>query len=184
MANHNFLTAPADDRFSQPNLKHHTPERSVEADIGMGGWKHWAIGLGAGVVLTLMLNSNTVLAAHTTALFATWAAYGIGLLASIVLMVTSGLRSRDLFPRSAKPSWWSHFGGIPGVFAVMLAAIAATTLGLVVSISFMLTGQILFGMAVDHWALFKSPKRRLAPKDFLVAIFVVVGSVLIFAFRN
>jgi transporter family-2 protein len=184
MSTHNSLTAPAEDRFSQPNLKNHAPERSVEADIGMGGWKHWAIGLGAGVVLTLMLNSNTMLAAHTTAMFATWAAYGIGSLVSIVLMVISRLGSQDLFPRSAKASWWCHLGGVPGVFAVMLAVIAATTLGLVVTISYMLTGQILFGMAVDHWALFKSPKRRLALKDFLVAIFVIVGSVLVLAFRN
>jgi bacterial/archaeal transporter family-2 protein len=147
-------------------------------------WKHWAIGLGAGVVLTLMLNSNTLLAAHTTAMFATWAAYGIGSLVSIVLMVISRLGSRDLLPKSPKVSWWCHLGGIPGVLAVMLAVMAATTLGLFVTIAFMLTGQILFGMAVDHWALFSSPKRRLAPRDFLVATFVIVGSVLILAFRN
>lgn len=176
--------APAGDRFSRPNLKYHALGRSMESDTGMGGWKHWAIGLGAGVVLTLMLNSNTVLATHTSAVFATWAAYGIGSLVSIALMVTAWLRSRDRFPRGAKPSWWYYLGGIPGVFAVMLAAIAATTLGLVVTIAFMLTGQILFGMAVDHWALFQSPKRRLAPEDFLAAILVIAGSILILAFRS
>lgn len=147
-------------------------------------WQIWLVGHGAGVLLTAMLKLNSLLGSYTTPIFASWAAHGVGTVVTVCLLIGVRLKKKPIDTASPiqSPEWWTHLGGIPGAFAVILAIMVVNSLGLVGAISLMLTGQILFGMAVDHFGLFKSQQRRICWVDFVVGLCVVGGSTLVIAF--
>lgn len=148
-------------------------------------WSDWCVGFSAGALLTAMLKCNSLLGENTTPIFASWAAHGIGAL--VTGLIVAGVRFRTASTTDASgiqmSVWWSHLGGIPGAIAVILAVIAVNSwLGLVGAISLMLTGQILFGIVIDHLGLFGATRRPIAPIQFLVASCVIAGSTLIIAY--
>jgi transporter family-2 protein len=130
-----------------------------------------------------MINYNSLLAKHTTPVFASWVAHGLGAAAAFVLVALHarlfGPPGKEAPPRVKAPVWF-YLGGLPGVFTVILAAVTVNS-GLMLSgsIAFMLVGQVLFGLVSDHFGLFRTPKRRIGAADFLVALLVLIGSGLI-----
>jgi transporter family-2 protein len=144
----------------------------------------WLLAVSGGVLLALMIDYNSLLAKHTTPTFASWVAHGLGAAAAFVLVV---LYSRVFHPVGAgtgqqgvRAPLWFYLGGVPGSFTVILAAIAVNSrLALSGTISLMLVGQVLFGIVSDYFGLFRTPKRRVAAADFVVALAVLTGSALI-----
>jgi transporter family-2 protein len=145
----------------------------------------WLLGLGAGFLLSLMINLNSLLAKHTTPLFASWVAHALGLFAAFCFVLLSLFRSQETgkLPIQKNPlriSRWLYLGGIPGSFTVILAAIAVnSSLRLSGTISFMLVGQILFGIFSDHFGFFGIPKRKIGRVDLLRVSLVLCGSLFI-----
>ena len=119
-------------------------------------------------------------------MFASWVAHGLGAAAAGVLVVVYARLTRPAAPVAAAPAavtkvpLWFYLGGIPGTFTVILAAITVNSgLSLSGTIALMLVGQVLFGIVSDHFGLFRTPKRRLVPADYLGALSVLTGSALI-----
>jgi transporter family-2 protein len=144
----------------------------------------WILAISGGVLLALMINYNSLLAKHTTPLFASWVAHGLGAVAAFVLVVVrSGLfhaNGKATKDQREKTPRWFYLGGIPGAFTVVLAAITVNgSLALSGTIALMLAGLVLFGIVSDHLGLFSTPKRRIVPADFLAALLVLAGSALI-----
>ncbi|MET0405688.1 MAG: DMT family transporter [Cystobacter sp.] len=150
----------------------------------IGRSKDWLLSLAGGLLLALMINYNSLLARHTTPMFASWVAHGLGAIAAWVLVI---LYTRVTRPPAAtatappgKVPLWFYLGGIPGTFTVILAAITVNSgLSLSGTIALMLVGQVLFGIASDHFGLFRTPRRKLVAADFLGALSVLTGSALI-----
>jgi|SRR6218665_627105 len=144
----------------------------------------WLLAIAGGALLALMINYNSLLAKHTTPVFASWVAHGLGAGAALVLV---GLYSRvfrstsqETKPQPVGAPLWFYLGGIPGTFTVILAAITVNGgLSLSGTIALMLVGQVLFGIASDYFGLFRTPKRRIVAADFFVALSVLTGSALI-----
>ncbi len=148
-------------------------------------FKDWLLAIVGGVLLALMISCNSLLTKHTTPVFASWVAHGIGAIIACVLVMVS---PRLFQPHAAKPMvhsptkvpLWFFLGGIPGAFTVILAAIAVNgSLSLSGTISFMLVGQIVFGVLSDHFGLLHIPKRRLQTDDLWVVLCVLAGSAMI-----
>lgn len=144
----------------------------------------WLLGVAGGLLLALMINYNSLLAKHTTPVFASWVAHGLGAAAAFVLVVLYSRVVRPTGPETkqqpVKVPLWFYLGGIPGTFTVILAAITVnSSLSLAGTIALMLVGQVLFGIVSDHFGLFRTPKRRLVAADFLGALAVLTGSALI-----
>ncbi|MGW2368901.1 DMT family transporter [Streptomyces sp. NPDC001667] len=150
----------------------------------LGRSKDWLAGIAGGVLLALMTNCNSLLAKHTSSVFGSWVAHGIGAVAALVLVLlaTKAFRSGGGKPegeRGKRPLWF-YLGGIPGAFTVMLAAIAVnSSLELSGTIALMLVGQVVFGIVSDSFGLFGTPRRRLVLADLLVVLAVLTGSALI-----
>jgi transporter family-2 protein len=144
----------------------------------------WIVALAGGVLLALMIDYNSLLAKHTAPLYASWVAHGLGAVAALVLVLlysrmTRAPSTEPKLPRAKKPLWL-YAGGIPGAFTVVLAAITVnSSLALSGTVALMLVGQVVFGIASDHLGLFRTPKRRIVPADFLVALAILTGSALI-----
>ncbi|MEU6794082.1 DMT family transporter [Nonomuraea wenchangensis] len=145
----------------------------------------WSLAIAGGVLLTLMTQANAVLAGHTDALYASWAAHGLGAVVASILVLALARRApaaaaADADESQGRAPLWYYLGGIPGALVVVLSAIAVNSeLALAGTIALMLTGQVLFGTASDHLGLLHTPRRRVTPIDLAVAGCVLAGSVLI-----
>ncbi|MGH6861665.1 MAG: DMT family transporter, partial [Phyllobacterium sp.] len=138
--------------------------------------------------LAVMTDWNSLLARHSSALFASWAAHGIGALSSLVLvaLLSAGPEARRATPCS-QDRWpvWSYLGGIPGAFAVLLAAITVNSiLGLSGTLALMLIGQMVFSITADAFGFFGLTRRRLALRDMGAIGLVLCGSMAIIAARH
>src|SRR4051812_30681824 len=90
----------------------------------------WILGIVGGVLLALMIHYNSLLAHHTTPVFASWVAHGLGAVAAAVLVAVYARVPRPAAPAIAlqtRPPLWFYAGGIPGTFTVILAAITVNS---------------------------------------------------------
>lgn len=151
----------------------------------IGQIKDGGLAVAAGVLLALMIEFNSLLARHTTPVFASWIAHGIGAVVAFLLVVlpiaalAAPPPAADQAPRPQAPAWF-YLGGIPGAFTVVLAAITVNgPLSLSGTIALILVGQIVFGLLSDHFGLFRMPRRPVVAGDALVVCCVLAGSLMI-----
>ncbi|MFZ4832241.1 DMT family transporter [Rouxiella sp. Mn2063] len=144
------------------------------------------LAVGAGVLLTAMITTNSYLATWSSPLLASWFAHGSGALVAWVLLMLR-FRTTRVFqaaPEASKPPKWSYLGGIPGAFTVLLAAIAVNSpLQLAGTLALMMTGQIIFGLLADLRGWFGVIKCRFSALDLLSVALILCGSALLIIHR-
>lgn len=136
----------------------------------------------AGVVLAVMTAWNSQLARHSSPLFASWTAHGVGMVGSMTLVMLLLLRGNASPAETSGERWplWSYFGGIPGAFTVLLAAITVNSaLGLAGTLALLLLGQMTFGVVADCFGLFRLQRRCPQPRQALGFALVLAGSLII-----
>lgn len=78
----------------------------------------WTIllALVAGVVLAVMTDWNSQLARHSSPLFASWTAHGVGTVASMALVLILSISGKKTIVSVPHHRWplWAYLGGIPG----------------------------------------------------------------------
>lgn len=156
-----------------------TPVPAPTRPASAPGPLSYALAIGTGGLLSLMVLFNGQLAAHGSALFASWTAHGAGTVAALVLLALLRPRRR----REAGPApLWAYFGGASGAVTVMLTSVAVNTpLALSGTLALGLAGQVGFGLAADRWGLFGLPRRRPGARD-LAALGLICGGSLILIF--
>jgi transporter family-2 protein len=144
--------------------------------------KNYFIAFASGILLTFMIQTNSLLAKGTNPIFASWVAHGVGSIFAFLLVLIATLFSLKHSSKNKKinpqkiPLWY-FLGGIPGAFTVVLAAYAVNgNLSLSGTISLMLVGQVLFGMALDHFGLMGLSVRKMTIKDLSAIALVLLGS--------
>ena len=139
----------------------------------------------SGVLLTLMIMSNSYLSTFTSPLQASWLTHGIGSMVALLIWLMVKGRWGKTQRKQKTPLWsrtprWSYLGGIPGAFTVLLAAITVNSpLSLSGSIVLMLTGQIVTGLFIDHMGFLGLTKRKVTLKDGITVLLLLTGSTLI-----
>ncbi|MFA6060549.1 MAG: DMT family transporter [Taibaiella sp.] len=148
----------------------------------------WSLALFGGLLLALMLDYNSLMAKHTSPLYASWIAHGIGSVASIFLIViflNIFSTKKEHNEKQIRGPLWAYLGGIPGALTVVLAAITVnSSLGLSGTLAFMLVGQVIFGIVSDVFGLFGTLKRKFIFMDFLVILAILTGSGIIIFFGS
>lgn len=149
----------------------------------------WTIllALVAGVVLAVMTDWNSQLARHSSPLFASWTAHGVGTVVSMVLVLIlsiSGKKTTVSVPHHRWPIW-AYLGGVPGAFTVLLAAITVNSaLGLAGTLALLLVGQMAFGVCADYFGFFGLPRRQPQFRETLGFAVVLIGSIVIILARS
>ncbi|MBK4715614.1 MULTISPECIES: DMT family transporter [Tenebrionibacter/Tenebrionicola group] len=144
------------------------------------------LAVGAGVLLTAMITTNSYLAMWSSPLIASWFAHGSGaVVAWLLLLVNRRPTQAGVRPAFVKKApLWSYLGGIPGALTVLLAAIAVNSpLALAGSLGLMLTGQILFGLVSDLRGWFGVIKCRFTLLDLFSVALILCGSALLIMYR-
>ncbi|EOG1982270.1 TPA: DMT family transporter [Proteus mirabilis] len=142
------------------------------------------IALSSGVLLSLMIMSNSYLASFTTPLTASWITHGIGTLFSLIIYILYSSKNplKKQSKNKIKLQW--YLGGIPGAFTVLLAAMTVNSpLSLSGSIILMITGQIIFSVIVDAMGWFGVKKRRITLVDLWMCFLLILGSALLITGR-
>ncbi|QLB13859.1 transporter family-2 protein [Bisgaardia hudsonensis] len=82
------------------------------------------------------------------------------------------------FPRQ---SWWKLIGGVLGAFAVIATIFLAPKMGITNMLFFIIIGQLIGALVIDHFGLIGMPKR---PMDLwqLLGFFTVALGLAIFFF--
>lgn len=145
------------------------------------------LALAAGILLALMIKINSSLASGSSAVFASWAAHGIGAITALILIFivinfskTKKTVSKTTHKEKNKPPFWAYLGGLPGAFTVVLASITVNSeVGLSGTLALGLIGQIVFSLVCDHFGLLGMKKKTIVPRDLLMVSVIVLGSFLL-----
>ncbi|EKT62471.1 DMT family transporter [Providencia burhodogranariea] len=135
----------------------------------------------SGILLTLMIMSNSYLSQFTSPVKASWLTHGVGAIFSLFIFMIFGLKKMTINKKGKAPLI-GYLAGIPGAFTVLLAAITVnSSLSLSGSIVLMLVGQVIFGLIIDYFGFFniKAKGNKIKRRDLIVAGLFVLGSIFI-----
>lgn len=145
---------------------------------------HLLIALASGGLLTLMVQLNGAMAAHTGGIFASLTAHATGTFAALLFLA--------LLPRAApvagvsprrKAPLWAYLGGISGAATVILTSVAVNSpLALSGTLALGLGGQAIFGLVADRFGLFGLPVRIPDRRDLASLLLILAGSGIIIFF--
>jgi transporter family-2 protein len=79
----------------------------------------------------------------------------------------------------AEVPWWYWTGGFLGAVFVTVTVIVAPRLGAVNMLTYLIAGQMLASLILDHYGVLGFPHQELNPWRVLGVIFLIAGVVLI-----
>ncbi|AOS64619.1 DMT family transporter [Actinoalloteichus hymeniacidonis] len=145
------------------------------------GWI--ALGIVAGAVLPIQGAINGRLRADleapiTVALFSFIVA---SITIAIVLLVMLALRRtpRPQFAPLSRMPWWGWLGGACAAAYVTATFLLIPEIGAATTIALTVTGQQLFSALIDHFGLFRMPRRTPTLRRGIGLVLLIAGSVLV-----
>lgn len=143
--------------------------------------------LGTGGLLTLMLLSNSTMAAHTTPLFSSLTAHAVGsIVAALALCAVWLLRgTARALPRQNRAPLWAYLGGLSGALTVMLTSASANSaLALTGTLAIGLAGQVVLALVFDLFGAMGLERRRPRKQDLIALLAIIAGALLIILARG
>jgi bacterial/archaeal transporter family-2 protein len=102
----------------------------------------------------------------------------VGLIALVTLGVFKKVDWVQLTTLKDAP-WWAFLGGILGAFYVATVVVILPRLGMALTFSLIVAGQITLSVILDHFGLLGNPVRQLSIGRFIGLVLLVVAVVLI-----
>lgn len=86
-------------------------------------------------------------------------------------------------PRSS-PSFfslpgWQHTGGLLGAGYVVILTAATPVIGIAMTMIGILAGQVAKSLAIDHYGLFGSPRRKIDPRRAMALMLIMAALLLV-----
>jgi len=119
--------------------------------------QYYLLSVLAGVAVAFQTSVNSQLRTDTnnpvlTALIS----FGVGTIVLVILYL-SLFRQSPTFPAGVDFRWWKFTGGMMGVFYVTAVVIAAPQIGAANSLAFIVGGQFVTAIIIDHFGLMNLP---------------------------
>ncbi len=141
-----------------------------------------ALSVAAGMTAPVQAAINAHL---RTFLLSAYAASFISFVVGTLALAALLLARREAVPFAtafAAAPWWAWSGGIIGAFFVTVSIVAAPKLGAATMMALFVTGQMLAGLVMDHYALLGFPHVPATPMRIVGAVLLVAGVILIRGF--
>lgn len=137
------------------------------------------IALIAGAVLPLQIAVNAKLSdAVGSPPIGALISFAVGTISLLVYCIITGAPLASLAAaRSAPPIAW--VGGICGAFYVAVTIILLPRLGVTMTLSLAIAGQLIFSLIMDHYGWFGVPEKNINAARVLGVLFVFAGVLLI-----
>ncbi|VXD18852.1 DMT family transporter [Planktothrix paucivesiculata] len=117
----------------------------------------------SGALLPIQASINAQLARSlNSAPLAADISYFVGLLTLITLLLTGKFGHLDGFTLRQAPLW-SFTGGLFGAWYIASSAYFISSLGATLTLGFVVGGQAIAGIIIDHFGWLGMPKHRLTP---------------------
>lgn len=132
-----------------------------------------------GVILPVQVAVNSKLGdAVTNPLLAAFASFFVGTISLLTYILITGIPLSKLAgAKDASPISWT--GGVLGAIYVAGSIILLPKLGVALTISLILAGQMLMSVIIDHFGLFGLPVKEISLARFAGMLLIVIGVVLI-----
>ena len=141
----------------------------------MTAWPYYLFAIAAGAMLPVQFGINAQLAAWLgSPLRATFVSFvvGAGVLLVATLLFARGIsEGRDL----GSAPWWVWVGGFLGAFYVLGSVVTAPKLGAAALFAFILAGQAIASLAVDHFGWVGFEENPITPGRLLGLALVAAG---------
>jgi bacterial/archaeal transporter family-2 protein len=137
------------------------------------------LALATGVSMSTQAAVNTKLATYVESpLLAAFISFATGALVLFICLLLSGTPLGDLVKATNAPLF-AWIGGALGVFFVMVMILAVPRIGVALSFSLAVAGQMLTALVIDHFGLYGVAERSISWPRLLGALLVMAGVIII-----
>jgi len=138
-----------------------------------------AVALLVGAVLPLQVGVNSKLADSVASpLISALLSFSVGTLALLTYIIITGVPLANAAgAKNASPIAWT--GGLLGAFFVATSIILLPKLGVAMTVSLIIAGQMLMSVIMDHFGLLGVPVREVSLARICGVVLVFVGVLLI-----
>lgn len=137
------------------------------------------LALATGVAMSTQAAVNTKLATYVESpLLAAFISFATGTLVLFICLLVSGTPLGDLVKAKNAPlvAW---IGGALGVFFVMVMILAVPRIGVALSFSLAVAGQMLTALVIDHFGLYGVAERSISWPRIIGSVLVMAGVIII-----
>ena len=141
----------------------------------MTAWPYYLFAIAAGAMLPIQFGVNAQLARYVDSpLRATLISFAVGTLVLLVAMLIFA-RSWPAGRQITGGPWWVWVGGFLGAFYVLGSVVTAPKLGAAALFAFILAGQAVASLAVDHFGWVGFDENPITPGRLLGMALVAAG---------
>ena len=138
-------------------------------------WPYYLFAIAAGAMLPIQFGINAQLAAWAgSSVRATFVSFAVGAAVLLVAMLIFA-RSWPGAERLGAAPWWVWVGGCFGAFYVLGSVVTAPKLGAAALFAFILAGQAVASLAVDHFGWVGFEENPITPGRLLGLALVAAG---------
>jgi bacterial/archaeal transporter family-2 protein len=137
-----------------------------------------AMALALGAVLPIQAAINARLAKTAgSPVMAAFISFAVGTIALMILLIVAG-QFNFRFVSSPSP-WWVWIGGLLGTFFVAGIVVLLPRLGVVLSFSLVLAGQMFVAILFDQFGWLGVAVKEISPGKIIGSILLIIGVILI-----
>ena len=141
-------------------------------------WIFVFLALVAGAAMPLQAGINLRLRyALADPIWAALISFAVGTLALAVYAVAT--RPAPTLVMASSAPWWAWLGGMLGAFFVTVTIILAANLGATASMAWLLAGQFIAALVLDHFGLVSYAVREVSWQRVAGVVLVIVGALLV-----
>ena len=133
----------------------------------------------AGTLMPTQAAINNKLAVHVQSpVLSAFISFGVGFLALFVYILMTGIPLSNLsLSRNASPVAW--MGGLCGAFFVTAVVMVVPRLGVALTFSILILGQMIATLPMDHYGFLEAPVREINLPRIIGVGLVILGAFLI-----
>jgi len=137
-----------------------------------------AMALALGAILPMQAAINARLAKTAgNPVMAAFVSFAVGTIALMIFLIIAG-RFQFQFMSSSSP-WWIWTGGLLGIFFVAGIVVLLPRLGVILSFSLVLAGQMFAAIVFDQFGWLGVTIREISPGKIIGSILLIIGVFLI-----
>jgi transporter family-2 protein len=133
----------------------------------------------AGIGVAIQTGVNSQLRHDTNnPIFTALVSFTTGTVALLILYF-GFFKSSPAFPENYEFQWWKFIGGLMGVIYITVVVIAAPRIGAANSLGFIVAGQFLAAIIIDHYGWMGMPMKTISMTRIAGIVLLIAGAYLI-----
>lgn len=132
---------------------------------------NYIISIFTGALLALMISLNGTVGEASGNYASSVIIHVIGLIGIIVVLIATKSKFKNL----KSVHFYMYSGGLVGVLTVIFSNISFSTLGVSLTVSLGLLGQLITSIVIDHFGLFNIPVNKFNKKKIIGLVIILIG---------